>query len=106
MRSLVQEDVRQGDVMAFCFDRGISQILGTLSVLKAGAAFVPLDPDDPTLRKELMVEECGAKVLLTTLDHSRVFQKSLAAKVLVSISSVLDPRRSLIVYYGLHTSMV
>ena len=90
MRSLVQEGVHQGDVIAFCFDRGISQILGILSVLKAGAAFVSLDPDDPTLRKELIVEECGAKVLLTTSD----------------LSSVLDPRRSLIVYYGLHTSMV
>ena len=75
MRSLAQEGVRQGDVTAFCFDRGISQILGILSVLEAGAAFVPLDPDDPTLRKELIVEECGAKVLLTTSDHSRVFQK-------------------------------
>jgi len=85
-RSLIQEGVRQGDVIALCFDRGISQILGILAVLKAGATFVPLDPDDPTLRKELMVEECGAKVLLTTSNHSRVFQKSLAAKVLVSVS--------------------
>ena len=78
--------MRPGDVIALCFDRGISQILGILAVLKAGATFVPLDPDDPTLRKELMVEECGAKVLLTTSNHSRVFQKSLAAKVLVSVA--------------------
>ncbi|KAL4075275.1 hypothetical protein V8B97DRAFT_2022271 [Scleroderma yunnanense] len=83
-RSLIQEGVCQGDVIALCFDRGISQILGILAVLKAGATFVPLDPDDPTLRKELMVEECGAKVLLTTSNHSRVFQKSLAAKVLIA----------------------
>ncbi|KAI6009612.1 putative nonribosomal peptide synthetase [Pisolithus orientalis] len=82
-RTLIQQGVRHGDVIALCFDRGISQILGVLAVLKAGATFVPLDPDDPTLRKELMVEECGAKVLLTTSNHSRVFQKSLASKVLI-----------------------
>ncbi|KIJ63457.1 polyketide synthetase [Hydnomerulius pinastri MD-312] len=83
-KSLIQQGVRQGDIVALCFDRGISQILGILSVLKAGATFVPLDPDDPTLRKELMIEECGAKVLLTTSSHSRVFQKSLATKVLIA----------------------
>jgi hypothetical protein len=83
-KSLIQQGVHQGDVVALCFDRGISQIVGLLAVLKAGGVFVPLDPDDPTLRKELMIEECAAKVLLTTSDHSRVFQKSLASKVLVS----------------------
>ncbi|KAI5993419.1 hypothetical protein EDC04DRAFT_1271012 [Pisolithus marmoratus] len=82
-RTLVQQGVRHGDVIALCFDRGISQILGVMAVLKAGATFVPLDPDDPTLRKELMVEECGAKVLLTSSNHSRVFQKTLASKVLI-----------------------
>ncbi|KAI6098831.1 putative nonribosomal peptide synthetase [Pisolithus croceorrhizus] len=82
-RTLIQQGVRHGDVIALCFDRGIDQVLGVLAVLKAGATFVPLDPDDPTLRKELMVEECGARVLLTTSSHSRVFQKSLASKVLI-----------------------
>ncbi|KAI6002334.1 hypothetical protein F5J12DRAFT_914026 [Pisolithus orientalis] len=82
-RTLIQQGVRHGDVIALCFDRGISQILSVLAVLRAGATFVPLDPNNPTLRKELMVEECGAKVLLTTSNHSRVFQKSLASKVLI-----------------------
>ena len=103
---LIQEGVHQGDDIALCFDHGISQILGILAVLKAGATFIPLDPDDPTLQKELMIEECSAKVLLTTSNHSHVFQKSLAAKVLVNISGLLDPRRSLIVSYRLHTSMM
>ena len=35
------------NVISLCFDRGISQILGILAVLKAGATFVPLDPDNP-----------------------------------------------------------
>ncbi|KAH7890103.1 putative nonribosomal peptide synthetase [Phlebopus sp. FC_14] len=83
-KSLLQQGVRYGDVVALCFERGISQIVGVLAVLKAGGVFVPLDPDDPTLRKELMVEECGAKVLLTTSNQSRAFQKSLASKILIA----------------------
>lgn len=82
-KSLIQYGVRVGDVVALCFERGISQIVGVLAVLKAGCTFVPLNPDDPTLRKELMIAECGAKVLLTTSNHSRVFHESLASKVLV-----------------------
>ncbi|EGN96334.1 hypothetical protein SERLA73DRAFT_9930, partial [Serpula lacrymans var. lacrymans S7.3] len=83
-KSLIQQGVNNGDIVALCFDRGIHQILAILAVLKAGGTFVPLDPDDPTLRKELMIAECKAKVLLTTSNHSRVFEKSLASKVLVS----------------------
>ncbi|KAH7918588.1 amino acid adenylation [Leucogyrophana mollusca] len=83
-KSLIQQGVRHGDIVAVCFDRGISQILGILAILKAGGTYVPLDPDDPTLRKELMIDECGAKVLLATSNHSRDFQKTLASKVLVS----------------------
>ncbi|EGO03426.1 hypothetical protein SERLA73DRAFT_101532 [Serpula lacrymans var. lacrymans S7.3] len=83
-RSLIQQGVGHGDVIALCFDRGVHQILAILAVLKVGGTFVPLDPDDPTLRKELMIEECKAKVLLTTSNHSRVFEKGLSSKVLVS----------------------
>ena len=75
--SLIQQGVRAGDVVAMCFDCGVSQIVGVLAVLKAGGVFVPLDLDDPTLRKELMIAECGAKVLLTATSHSRVFHRSL-----------------------------
>ncbi|KAF8124451.1 hypothetical protein EV363DRAFT_1454498 [Boletus edulis] len=54
-----------GDVVALCFGCGISQIV---AVLKAGGTLVPLDPDDPALRKELMIAECGAKVLIAYID--------------------------------------
>ncbi|KAI9458237.1 putative nonribosomal peptide synthetase, partial [Boletus coccyginus] len=83
-KSLIQQGVRVGDIIALCFDRGVSQIVGVLAVLKAGGAFMPLDPDDPTRRKELMIAECGAKVMLTTSNHSRVLQKSLSSKVLIA----------------------
>ncbi|KIO13444.1 hypothetical protein M404DRAFT_18901 [Pisolithus tinctorius Marx 270] len=55
--TLIQQCVRHGDVITLCFGCGISLILSVLAVLKAGATLVPLDPGDPTLRKELMVEE-------------------------------------------------
>jgi Condensation domain/AMP-binding enzyme len=83
-RILIQQGVGPDSVVALCFDRGIPQILAILAVLKAGGAFLPIDPDDPAIRKELLVAECQAKVLLTTYSHHRDFDKSLASKVIVS----------------------
>jgi len=47
-------------------DRGIHMILGIISILKAGAAYLPLDTQYPAERLEYMVENSGAQLLLTT----------------------------------------
>jgi hypothetical protein len=85
-RLLIHQGVGAESVVGLCFDRGIHQILSILAVLKAGAAFVPLDPDDPTIRKEALLVECKAKVLLSTYSHHRDFDKSISEKVIVSRS--------------------
>jgi len=83
-RLLSQQGVGPDSVVAVCFERGIPQILAILSILKAGGAFLPLDPDDPTLRKEMLIVDANAKILLTTYAQRRDFDKALASKVIVS----------------------
>ena len=46
-------------------ERSVEMVVGLLAVLKAGGAYVPLDPDYPQRRLEHMLEESGARVLLT-----------------------------------------
>ena len=43
-----------------------------------------LDPDDPTLRKEMLIVDTNEKILLTTYSQRRDFDKALASKVTVS----------------------
>ena len=83
-RMLKQQGVGPDTIVAICFERGISQILAILGILKAGGAFLPLDPDDPTLRKEMLIVDTNAKILLATYSQRRDFDKSLASKVIVS----------------------
>ena len=83
-RMLSQQGVGPDSVVAICFERGISQILAILGILKAGGAFLPIDPDDPTLRKEMLIVDTNAKILLATYSQRRDFDKSLASKVIVS----------------------
>ncbi|MFJ3217879.1 amino acid adenylation domain-containing protein [Kitasatospora sp. NPDC086801] len=62
---------RPGDIVGVCCERGPDQVAATLAVLKAGAAFLPLNPRFPAARRELMLAETGAGFVLT--------ERSLAA---------------------------
>jgi amino acid adenylation domain-containing protein len=47
------------------FDRSPDQWVAVLAALKAGGAYLPLDPANPPERLRLMVEDAGAPVVLT-----------------------------------------
>ena len=65
---LLKLGVRSQDPVALCVERSADMLVGLLGVLKAGASYVPLDPSFPRDRLKLMVEDSGARVLLTQ-DH-------------------------------------
>jgi amino acid adenylation domain-containing protein len=46
-------------------ERSIEMVVGILGILKAGGAFVPLDPAYPRERLAFMIEDSGIQVLLT-----------------------------------------
>ncbi|HZD92694.1 MAG TPA: amino acid adenylation domain-containing protein [Candidatus Sulfotelmatobacter sp.] len=51
--------------VAICMERNLQLVAALLGVLKAGAAYVPLDPNYPAERLKYMLEDSGTKVLLT-----------------------------------------
>ncbi|HEX2188119.1 MAG TPA: amino acid adenylation domain-containing protein, partial [Longimicrobiaceae bacterium] len=51
--------------VALCLERGPEMMSTLLGILKAGAAYVPLDPAYPPQRLAYMLEDSGAPVLLT-----------------------------------------
>ncbi|MEG3890348.1 amino acid adenylation domain-containing protein [Microcoleus sp. Z1_A1] len=51
-------------VVGICLDRSLETIVGMLGVLKAGGAYLPIDPTTPIERKALMLEDAQVKVLL------------------------------------------
>ncbi|GAA2667173.1 hypothetical protein GCM10010412_044540 [Nonomuraea recticatena] len=52
--------VREGDVVGVCLPRSIEAIVALLAVWRAGAAYLPLDPDDPPERHAPALETAGA----------------------------------------------
>ena len=62
---LQQMGVGPGSLVALYVDRSLEMMAGLLGVLKAGGAYIPLDPDFPAERLALMLEDAQPVVLLT-----------------------------------------
>jgi amino acid adenylation domain-containing protein len=75
-RYLRSNGVREGDHVALCIERSQDMLIGLLAVLKAGAAYVPLDPTSPPKRMETMLEDSGATALLTQESMLEVLPRS------------------------------
>lgn len=52
--------------VGLCLGHSIDFVVGALAILKAGGAYLPLDPTDPLERLLLMLNDAGARFLVTT----------------------------------------
>ena len=59
-------------VVGILLERSLEMVVSSLAVLKAGAAYLPLDPDYPPQRIRFMVEDSGLKVVLTNQRHGEL----------------------------------
>src|SRR5829696_941897 len=64
-RYLREQRVRAEVVVGLCLERSIEMVVGVLGVLKAGGAYLPLDPGYPLERLSFMLQETGVPLLLT-----------------------------------------
>jgi amino acid adenylation domain-containing protein len=63
-------------LVGICVHRSLEMIIGILGTLKAGAAYVPLDPTYPQKRLASMMEDVDLRVLLTTHDVRAVLPET------------------------------
>ncbi|MEV0736658.1 amino acid adenylation domain-containing protein [Streptomyces sp. NPDC050549] len=67
--ALVARSVRPGDVVGLHAKRSRDLAVGILGILKAGAAYLPLDPGQPAERLARMIEDAACPLVLS--DHDR-----------------------------------
>ncbi|MDH3716642.1 MAG: amino acid adenylation domain-containing protein, partial [Planctomycetota bacterium] len=79
-QQLLKKGVRAGSLVGVCLDRSADMVVGVLAVLKAGAAYVPLDPAFPGQRLAFMIQDCQASHLVTERRLANLFEHT--AKVI------------------------
>ena len=57
--------VGRGALVGLCVERSLEMVAGLLGVLKAGAAYVPLDPENSAARLTFEISQAGIAVILT-----------------------------------------
>ncbi len=65
---LTAKGVEPDNIVGLMTGRSTAMIVGLLTVLKAGGAYLPIDPDTPQNRIVSMLDDCNAALLLTEKD--------------------------------------
>jgi amino acid adenylation domain-containing protein len=63
--ALRQRGIGREDIVPILVERSLEMMAGLLGILKAGAAYLPLDPEYPPARLAFMIDDAAARVILT-----------------------------------------
>ena len=71
---LVEKGLSTGMLVPLCMDRSLEVMIAILAILKAGAAYMPIDPGYPEERIRLMLSESSSPVVVTTSDYADLLE--------------------------------
>ncbi len=57
--------LQRGEVVGVLADQSAFFVIGAFATMQAGGAFVPMNPDDPAVRRDALLQRAGARLLLT-----------------------------------------
>ncbi|KAF2834041.1 acetyl-CoA synthetase-like protein [Ophiobolus disseminans] len=85
---LARKGVGPETIVPICFEKSKWVAVGMLAVLKAGGAFVLLDPSHPRSRLDSIVKNTRAKLLLASDNHSDLLSSCVDEVLVVSEAEV------------------
>nr|BFD94145.1 non-ribosomal peptide synthetase [Kitasatospora sp. Xyl93] len=89
-RRLVGAGAGAGAVVGVCLERGADLVVALLAVLKAGAAYLPLDPEYPAERLTYVLADAAPVCVLTSEECAPALPEGVA-RLLVADPSAADP---------------
>lgn len=78
----IGKQTKTGTLIALCLDRSLEMIIGLLGILKAGNAYVPIDPHQPLARIQQLLLNTECDLILTQTQWRAKLQR-LARHIIV-----------------------
>lgn len=88
---LWQKNIGEGDLVGICVKRNIDLLPLLLGIFKAGAGYVPLDPDYPTSRLEHIISDAALSTIITDEKASKSLPQSTKVTCLM-VKEMLNER--------------
>ena len=77
-----------------CFEKSAWTVVAQLAVLKAGGAFVNLDPSHPVSRLRELIEDVDARIVLCSAKHKAKMDQIASRAFVVDAESILPFRKT------------
>ncbi|KAL8826241.1 MAG: hypothetical protein Q9191_003926, partial [Dirinaria sp. TL-2023a] len=85
---LVELGVKPEDIVPLCFEKSAWAIVGIIGVIKAGAAFVFIDPSHPEDRRETMMKQVEAKVVISSFQQAVLWENTPTKLITVDAATI------------------
>ena len=66
-RTIYKEEILPDTPIGICMDRGVGMIVAIMGILKAGCAYIPIDPTYPADRLRFMMDDALAPLVVTEM---------------------------------------
>lgn len=87
---LVSQGNQEGDRIGLCLGRSFDMVISILAILKIGAVYVPIEPDQPGSRINFIIEDAQLKSLITQLSITKsAITKSALSKSLAGCKLIV-----------------
>ena len=100
---LIRNGAGPGSLVAIYMDRSLEMLVAMLGVMKAGAAYVPLDPMFPPVRIAQIVEETNVPVMVTLSRHLDALPESNAKLIALDDETAGLQREPVVALPAIHS---
>ncbi|ASZ12182.1 non-ribosomal peptide synthetase [Chitinophaga pendula] len=80
--------IKAGEQIPICIDRSPEMIVGILGILKAGAAFVPVDPAWPAARIAYLLQDTEAHIALASSTCAPILESVAKLSVIIQLDKI------------------
>jgi len=89
-RFLLKKGIKKEEIVGFSVERSFNLVIGILGILKAGAAYLPIDPSYPRERIEYMLRDSDCHFILTNCCHKHNCLKTKVEIIDLSTLEILE----------------